>query len=118
MLPSALAPPANVNELPGKLIVAYVPWNSMYPWHCVAHVVPLRSVKEPTTAPEGITTLVVLLAAPGGSKVAEKRPFLDTRKPWVTLVAPKLPQAGSEQVAPDISPEGLMLLREVPAAPG
>src|SRR5208337_3061872 len=90
----------------------------MYPWHCVAHVVPLRFVEAPTTAPEGVTTLLVLLVAPGGSKVAEKSPFLDTRKLWVTLVAPKAPQAGSEQVAPDISPEGLMLLRAVPAAPG
>jgi hypothetical protein len=46
----------------------------------VEHVVPVRFVEAPTTAPEGSTTLLELLVAPGGSKVAEKTPFLDTKK--------------------------------------
>ena len=63
--------------------------------------------------------LASLLTAPGGSKLV-KTPFLDTVKlcSWFVLALPVLPQAGSEQYAPDISPEGLRPLRMVPAAPG
>src|ERR1700746_55341 len=59
----------------------------------------------------------MLLVAPGGSKIV-KTPFLDSTKLWFMLGKPVRPQAGSEQVNPDISPEGLMPPRPVPAAPG
>jgi hypothetical protein len=74
-------------------------------------------VKAPTTAPDGFTPLVELLTAPGGSKNVYS-PFLEITKLWDMFGLPVLPQAGSEQVDPDISPEGLIPLRPVPTAPG
>ena len=61
--------------------------------------------------------LAVLLTAPGGSKLV-KAPFLDTEKLWFVEALPVMPQAGSEQENPVISPEGLIPVRLVPAAPG
>jgi hypothetical protein len=48
---------------------------------------------------------VELLVAPGGSKNVYSS-FLEITKLWEVFGLPVLPQAESEQVDPDISPEG------------